>query len=105
MDMKKWLKLQEIEATNKRKDPTTYVADGVEYDIMMSQKFGDEWFFKLVNGEWDEIVPGLCIDSAVYAMATDCIVNLYLGGLDEESIQELVKAAIAVATDIQKDIE
>ena len=105
MDAKKWLKLQEQEVKARRDDPHTYWQDGVEYNIKMSQAFGDEWFFKLVNGEWDKIVPGFCTQSAVYAMGTDCIINLILNGMDEDDIANLVKNSIELARDIEKDNE
>jgi hypothetical protein len=103
MDAKKWLKLQEQEVKARRDNPLTYWEDGVEYDIELSQKFGDEWFFKLVNGDWDNIVPGLCTKSAVYSMAVNCIINLILNGMDEDDIAELVKNSAKIARDIEND--
>jgi len=103
MDAKKWLKLQEQEVKARRDNPHTYWDDGIEYDIKMSQEFGDEWFFKLVNGDWAKIVPGFCTQSAVYAMANDCIVSLLLNGMDEDDIADLVKTSVEAAREIEDE--
>ena len=95
MDMKKWLKLQLQEARGKRQDSTKYEIDGVEVDLDCSIAFGDEWFFKLVNGRWAEIVPGLHIETAVHAMLTDCVINLYLNQVyTREELHEILDDAV-----------
>jgi hypothetical protein len=104
MDMKKWLRLQEQEATAKNRDPGTYVHDGIEYDINMSIRFGDEWFFKLVNADWDEIVPGLCMQSAVYALLTDSTINLYLNGYyTREELHQALDEAIDQGDNMKRE--
>jgi hypothetical protein len=105
LDMKKWLKLQEQEAARKQNDPNSYVQDGIEYNIEMSQKFADEWFFKLVNGNWANIVPGLCMDSAVYALAIDCIINMRLSGWSTEDIIDMVTESVKQAEDMKAEWE
>jgi len=101
-DISKWLEQQQAQAQLKQKDPNSYVENGVEYDIKMSMKFGDEWFFNLINSDMQHIVPGLCIDSAVHSVATDCLVNLFLNGYSEEDLQNLFEQAVELAKDVQK---
>ena len=103
MDMKRWLRLQEQDAANRLRDPDSYVIDGVEYDIKMSIAFGDEWFFKLVNGDWDEIVPKLCISSAVHALLTDSVINLYLNDIHtREELHKILDDTLNDADEMRK---
>ena len=95
MDIKKWLALQLQEARGKRPGPKIYEIAGVEVDLDRSIAFGDEWFFKLVNGRWAEIVPGLHIETAVHAVLTDCVINLYLNQVyTREELHEILDDAI-----------
>ena len=104
MDMKRWLRLQEQDAATRLQDPNSYVVDGVEYDIKMSIAFGDEWFFKLVNGDWDEIVPRLCIASAVHALLTDSAINLYLNQVHtREELHSILDDALDSGDEMKKN--
>ena len=101
MDIKRWLTQQQKQADDKLNDPNTYMEDGVLYDIPMSTKFGDVWFFSLINKDWKDVVPGLSLETAVYAMAQDCMINLFLNGWEEEEIEHMMREAMIAAKDIR----
>ena len=105
MDIKKWIKIQEQEAQTRANLPHIIIDDnGEELDIEMSQNYGDEYFFNLANGDLEKIIPKFDMDSAIYALGTDCIVRLYLTlGLD--TVEEMVRDAVEAARDIESKMK
>jgi len=101
-EMKKWLRLQEQEANAKRKDSNTFIGDdGNEYDILMSQEIGDEWYFGFANSDLEDKIPKFDMDSAIYAIAMDCLVRLMFVFDDEDLIRNLVEESISIGKNIK----
>ena len=102
MDMKKWIRLQEQEATNRANQPHIIIDDhGNELDIKMSQDYADEYFFNLANGDLEKIIPKFDLDSAIFALGHNCLTRLYLT-LGRDTVEDLVIQAQECANDIQK---
>lgn len=93
IDMKKWLKLQEQEATARANQPHILIDnDGNELDIKMSQAYADEYFFNLANGDLEKIIPKFDLDSAIFALAHNCLVRLHLT-LGEDAVNDVITQA------------
>jgi len=93
MDMKKWLKLQEQEAQDRANQPHILIDEnGNELDIDMSQAYADEYYFNLANGDLEKIIPKFDLDSAIYALAHNCLTRMYLT-LGPESVDRVVEQA------------
>ena len=97
MEMNKWLKLVEQDVNSKRDSNIVMDSAGNEYDVMMSQRIGDEWFFGFANSDLDEIVPKFCMESAMYAVANNCLIRLMLTFEDPAMLEDLLKQSIVTA--------
>jgi hypothetical protein len=103
MDMKKWIKLQEREAIDRANQPHIIIDDhGEERDIMMSQTYADEYFFNLANGDLEKIIPKFDLDSAIYSLAHNCLVRLYLT-LGKNTVDELIEQSKSDAERLQRE--
>jgi len=100
MEMNKWLKLVEQDIASKRNSNIIMDSAGNEFDIAMSQKIGDEWFFGFANSDLEAIVPRFCMDSALYAIANNCMIRLMLTFEDPAMLEDLLKQSIDVANKI-----
>lgn len=102
MEMNKWLKLVEQDIRSRRDSNIIMDSAGNEYDIMMSQKIGDEWYFGFANSDLEQIIPKFCMESALYAIANSCLIRLMLTFDDPQMVRDLVEQSINTAEEINK---
>jgi hypothetical protein len=105
MNIKQWIKLQEQEATERANLPHVIIDDdGNERDVKMSQAYADEYFFNLANSDMEKIIPKFDMDSAIYALAHNCLVRLYLS-LGEDMVDAVLEQAQHDAVRVQKRLD
>ena len=73
MNTENWLKLLKQDIENRKDSGLIMLEDGTTLDIEMSQKIGDQWFWGFANSDLEELIPNFCMDSALFAIANDCI--------------------------------
>lgn len=100
-NLNQWLRLVEQDVSSQRNSSIIMDKDGNEYDIRMSQKIGDEWYFGFANNDLEKIIPKYDLDSALYSIANNCLIRLWLDFEDDEMLEDLVKQSIRVARGIQ----
>ena len=100
MNTENWLKLIKQDVENRKNDNLIMLEDGTTLDIEMSQKIGDQWFWGFANSELEDLIPNFCMESALFAIANDCIVRLMLTVGDRNMIDDLVEQSIITAKDI-----
>ena len=92
MNTENWLKLLKQDIESRKDSGLIMLEDGTTLDIEMSQKIGDQWFWGFANSDLEDLIPNFCMDSALFAIANDCIVRLMLRIGDREMIEDLVDA-------------